>query len=382
MKSRPLLLILIVTVLLISSCIKEKYDMNRLDKNNRLSPTWAISAVKGDVSLLDMLKPTDTVVYDQDKLMILVFKKDTVVTLTMDDFSAKGPLDEMTATIEPGTFDLGIDKVLQHISGDFLISSPTLKFNYLNSFSAPLEISLAVTGERKNESVDLGTTPFRLTGPDTPGQVVSATYIIDKTNSSLPELISLPPEMIYYSGLATLNPPEKKGEIAAKDLGINQLEGSFELDVPMELRMSNLQFADTTDNFLKNDNDNNDAVKPENFELLRIDINADNGFPLGVTLSMSLYDSQSNTILKTVNATDLLKPAPVDGNGKATGITGTTTQIEFTQEFFSSIDKADRIIFIFSVNTTDGGTKDVKIYSDYRIDFNASLVVKPGIELN
>ena len=382
MKSRPLLLILIVTALLVSSCIKEKYDMNRLDKNNRLSPTWAVSAVKGDVSLLDMLKPTDTVVYDQDKLMILVFKKDTVVTLTMDDFSAKGPLDEMTATIEPGTFDLGIDKVLHHISGDFLISNPTLKFNYLNSFSAPLEISLDVTGVRKNESVDLGATPFMLTGPDTPGQVVSASYIIDKTNSSLPELISLPPEMIHYSGLATLNPPGKKGEIAAQDLGIDQLEGSFELNVPMELRMSNLQFADTTDNFLKNDNDNNDAVKPENFELLRIDINADNGFPLGVSLSMSLYDSQSNTILKTVSATDLLQPAPVDGNGKATGVTNTTTQIEFTQEFFSSIDKADRIIFIFSVNTTDGGTKDVKIYSDYRIDFKASLVVKPSIELN
>jgi hypothetical protein len=83
-----------------------------------------------------------------------------------------------------------------------------------------------------------------------------------------------------------------------------------------------------------------------------------------------------------VNATDLLQPAPVDANGKATGVSSTKTQIEFTQEFFNSINKADRIIFIFNVNTTDGGTKDVKIYSDYRIDFKASLVVKPGIELN
>lgn len=382
MKRRLLMLIIIVTLLLVSSCIKEKYDMNRLDKNNILSPTWAVSAVKGNVSLLDMLKPTDTVVYDQDKLMILVFKKDSVVTLSMENFSAKGPLDEMTATIEAGTFDLGIDKVLSHISGDFLISSPTLKFNYLNAFSAPLEISLNVTGKRKNETVDLGATPFMLTGPDTPGEVVSATYTIDKTNSSLPQLISLPPEIINYSGIATLNPPEKKGETAAKDLGIDQLEGSFELDVPMELRITNLQFADTTDNFLKNDDDNNDAVKPENFELLRIEINADNGFPLGVTLSISLYDSQSNTILKTVNATDLLQPAPVDGDGKATGVSSTTTQIEFTKDFFSSIDKADRIIFIFSANTTDGGTKDVKIYSDYTIDYFASVVVKPVIELN
>jgi hypothetical protein len=382
MKRKPLLLILIVAVLLVSSCIKEKYDMNRLDKNNKLSPTWAVAAVKGDVSLLDMLKPTDTVVYDQDKLMILVFKKDSVVTLTMDDFSTKGPLDEMTAIIEPGTFDLGIDDVLKHISGDFQILSPALIFNYQNAFSAPLQINLTATGKRNNESVDLGATPFLLTGPGTPGEVVSASYIIDKNNSSLPELVSLPPEMIDYSGIATLNPPEKKGEIAAKDLGIDELVGSFELDVPMELRMTNLQFADTTDNFLKSDDDNNDALKPEDFELLRIDVTADNGFPLGVSLSMSLYDTLSKTIIKTVNATDLLQPAPVDANGKATGVSSSKTQIEFTQEFFNSINKADRIIFIFNVNTTDGGTKDVKIYSDYRIDFKASLVVKPGIELN
>jgi hypothetical protein len=245
-----------------------------------------------------------------------------------------------------------------------------------------LEINLDVTGKREDETVDLEVAPFMLTGPDTPGQVASASYIIDKTNSSLPQLISLPPEIINYSGTAILNPPEKKGEKAANDLAIDHLNGSFELDVPMELRMSNLQFADTTDNFLKSDEDNNDPVKPENIKLIRIDVTADNGFPLGVTLSMSLYDTQTNTILKTVNATDILGPAPVDNNGKATGTTNTKTQIEFTQEFFDSIDKADRIIFIFNVNTTGGGTKDVKIYSDYTINFYASLVVKPGIELN
>ncbi len=380
MKSRPVLLILIIIVLLAGSCIKETYDMNRLSKKNELSPTIAISAVKGNVSLLDMVKPNDTIVYDQDKFMILVFKKDTVVTLTMDNFSAKGPL--MTATIEPGTFDLGIEDVLKHITGDFLISSPSLIFNYLNSFTDPLEITLNATGIRNNESVDLNDVLFTLTGPDTPGQVVSASYTIDNTNSNLPQLISLLPESISYSGTATLNPPEKKGLVSEYDQGINQLSGSFELDVPMEFRMSNLQFADTTDNFLKSDNNNNDAFKPEDFKLLRIDIRAKNGFPLGVSVSMSLYNSQSGTIIKTVDAENLLDAAPVDSNGKASGVTETSTTIEFTEDFFSSIDKADNIIFIFTANTTDGGTKDIKIYSDYRINFNAALVVKPDIKLN
>ena len=36
---------------------------------------------------------------------------------------------------------------------------------------------------------------------------------------------------------------------------------------------------------------NDSPVKPENFEFLRVDFKAKNGFPLGVSLKMSLYDS-------------------------------------------------------------------------------------------
>ncbi len=43
---------------------------------------------------------------------------------------------------------------------------------------------------------------------------------------------------------------------------------------------------------------------------------------------------------------------------------------------------ADKIIFKFTMNTTDNGSKDVKIYSDYKIDFKASLVLKPDIKFD
>jgi hypothetical protein len=154
------------------------------------------------------------------------------------------------------------------------------------------------------------------------------------------------------------------------------------VEIPLDFRMNNLQFTDTVDNFIKDDGSSNDnSVKPENFELLRINVTAKNGFPFGVSLKMSLYDSLTQTIKSTVNATDLLEPAPVDSNGKVSGTTETGTSIEFTKEFFSAAGKADKIIFQFTLNTTGSGSKDVKIYSDYRIDFNAALVVKPDINL-
>ena len=113
--------------------------------------------------------------------------------------------------------------------------------------------------------------------------------------------------------------------------------------------------------------------------MLHLDFWAENGFPLGISLSMSLYNSLTHAIIKTVDATDLLAPAQVDSNGKVTAPTECNTSLEFTKEFFDAINSADQIIFKFKLNSTGNGTKDVKIYSDYRINFKAALVVKPDI---
>jgi len=97
---------------------------------------------------------------------------------------------------------------------------------------------------------------------------------------------------------------------------------------------------------------------------------------------MSLFNSSTNSVLNTVDAGSILGPAPVDANGKVNGVTETSTTIEFTKAFFSSVNNADKIIFWFTLNSTGNGLQEVKIYSDYRINFNASLVVNPVINLN
>jgi hypothetical protein len=224
--------------------------------------------------------------------------------------------------------------------------------------------------------------PFSLAIPNIPvQQQVTSSFIIDKTNSNLQNLISLPPEVINYSGTVTLRTSVKSGKADNFVIGSNQLLGSLELEIPLELKVNNLQFKDTVDNFIK-DNGNDNPANPEDFQFLRINISAKNGFPLGVSLKMSLYDSSTNTIKSTVNANSILDPAAVDSNGKVTVAAESSTTIEFTKEFFGQINKADKIIFWFTLNSPGSGSQEVKIYSDYRINFNAALVVKPVINLN
>jgi|WetSurMetagenome_2_1015567.scaffolds.fasta_scaffold01175_2 hypothetical protein len=296
----------------------------------------------------------------------------------------KGYFGQRTETIKPDSLDLNIQDFLNHISGDFLISSPSIRLNYSNSFSIPLQIDLIATGKRDISTVDLGLAPVTLEYPVPPAnRDLSFFFTIDKSNSALPALISMPPEMIRFSGSAEMNPAGNNGLRDNYVYNNSRILGSVEIEVPLELRFSNLQFVDTLDNFLKDKNNSSDnPVKPENFELLNVDIYADNGFPLGVSLKMSLYDSLTKTIKSTIDATDILKPAPTDANGKSTGVTASATRLEFTKQFFNSISSSDKIIFQFTLNTTGSGAQDVKIYSDYRIDFTAALIVKPVIKIN
>lgn len=294
----------------------------------------------------------------------------------------KGYFGQQSESIEPDTLDLDIDDILSHITGDFLISSPSIRLNYSNSFAIPLKIDFQATGRRGKESVSLGLDPIVIASPMYPARDVSSSIVIDKNNSELPELISLPPGNVIFSGAAITNPSGNTGLRDNYIFGNSRFLGSVEVEVPMEFRMTNLQFADTLDNFLKDSEGSNNPVKPENFELLQLNFTAKNGFPLGVSVKMSLYDEKSKTIKHTIDATSLLEPAPVDANGKANGFKETTTILKLTRDFFDAVKTADKILVWFTLNTTSSGAKDVKIYSDNRIDFKVALIVKPDIIFN
>ncbi len=156
-----------------------------------------------------------------------------------------------------------------------------------------------------------------------------------------------------------------------------------DLDLDLTVRVNNLQLIDSVDNFLKVEgSDKDNPLNPENFELLNLEVTALNGFPLRVSLQMSLYNSGAHITIGAVNATNFLEAASVDNSGKAVSATETKTEIKFTRAFLSAIPRADKIIFQFTFNTPNNGTDYVSIYSDYKIYFKVALVFEPDLSLN
>ncbi len=154
------------------------------------------------------------------------------------------------------------------------------------------------------------------------------------------------------------------------------------LNLDLNVRVSSLQLIDTLKNFMKTEGSaDNNPIKPENFDLIYLDLAVKNGFPFMVSIQMSLYNSISRKIEGTVDASGLLSAAPVDKYGKVTTPVETNTEIKFSKEFLSNISTSDKIIFYFTFNTTDNGANFVSIYPTYKIFFSAVLIFKPDINL-
>ena len=313
------------------------------------------------------------------------FDKSDLVNIDLDmnnpavDY-VKGYFGQLEESVAPETKDTGLSEILDHLTGQFHISNPSIKVIYSNSFGIPIQVDLNASGKRASQTVNLDLSPFTIEYPTSlADREVSSTFSVTRENSSLPELLSLPPEEIEYTVSGKMNPEGFTGVRDNLLFGSSRLVASIEVEVPLELWIHNLQLTDTVDNFLKTKDDFG-PFNPENMDLFMLDIKASNGFPLGATLRLMLYDSLSGNINGTVDATSPILPAPVDASGKVTAPLESTLSIEFSKAFFEASRQSDKIIFMFTLNTTGEGSKDVRIYSDYSISFNGYVRMKPNLE--
>ena len=292
----------------------------------------------------------------------------------------KGYFGQLEQLIAPETIDTGLDEILKRMTGQFYISNPSITFIYSNSFGIPIGVTLNATGIRGNQIKDLGLDPFTIEYPSSLAtRDVTSAFTITKDNSSIADLVSLPPGEVNFSGSGKMNPQGFTGTRDNLIFGSSRFVASLEVEVPMELWINSLQLSDTVDNFLDIE-DNDSSFDPQNMDLFLLNITTTNGFPLGASLKVMLYDSLSATVIKTIDASDLILPAPVDANGKVTAAMESTTSIEFDKDFFEASKESESIIFSFTLNTTGEGSKDVRIYADYKISFRAAVKIKPNLE--
>ncbi|MGE5420961.1 MAG: hypothetical protein ACM3UT_12295 [Chloroflexota bacterium] len=293
----------------------------------------------------------------------------------------KGYFGQQVENVEPDTLDFGIDEYIRNLSGDFFLTNPSIKINYSNSFAVPIQVNLNGKGLKGSSATDLGLAPILVAYPQAPAKDISSSFSVDKNNSALPQLVSMPPESVIFSGSAKMNPDGDPNHLRNNYVyGRSRFLASVEMELPLELSFNNLQLTDTTDNFLSGEDSGGD-INTDDLDLARIGISFKNGFPFSITARMSLYNTSTKTVKSYIDVPELLKAAPLDANGKATGFSESAATIEVTKQFLDNIDSSDQVIFTFRI-ATPGAPRAVKIYSDYRLDFNVSMFLKTNVKID
>jgi hypothetical protein len=188
--------------------------------------------------------------------------------------------------------------------------------------------------------------------------------------------MALPPSgRIEYSGTVDLNPApvDISGEpnIVSNN---SRIDVDLEIDIPLDLSATNLMLKDTID-----DLDIKDADKIVNGAIV---VTTENGFPLDAQINKIYMTDAEYNKLDSIVDNRVFDAADVDADGFVIpgSIKEVSHEIELTEAQIEKLNDTENLIINASVNTTDKGTKSVKLKGDYAIKF--TLSVKAKIDLN
>lgn len=283
------------------------------------------------------------------------------------------------------TFDL-----FDQFTNGFPIDDPKIKLITSNSIGLPVSITLDAEGiSSKGAKQNLNAPAFTIGYPTLAqkGQVINDIKVLDKSNSSIVQLLNLAPKTIKFGGKATLN--------AAGFNGYNDfiLQGAgiavgYEVDIPLSLKTNSLVIEKTAQNALftiENGQIKNFAFPIDTNNLAYIDLimRIDNGIPFDATLDLFFADKDS-VIMDTASAGTFMRSSIPDANGRTIKNTVATSTIRIDAETLREIRAKNLINMVIRLNfaTFGSGAAPVKIYSDYTAKIGLSVKVKAKIGLN
>lgn len=267
---------------------------------------------------------------------------------------ADGYLGKQTINISQDTFDLNFD-FLKRLKGELILEEPSITMDYHNSFGLPFRIATEIFGLNTETGISqfLNHDSIDIDYPLISGEEVYGQIVVDKTNSSIVDFLSIRPNRIVYYGAGISNPDGKTLNFISKS---SRLIGNAEMKIPLILSADHLSFTDTL----------SFSASADGFPIQegKMKMNILNGFPFELTMSLQLSDSISGNILDEIIFDDITS-AIVDENGKVSEKILSEIIIDFDEDFLENMKISNRILL--DIETSTFGDMPVVLYSDYEI---------------
>tara|TARA_B100000900_G_scaffold219710_1_gene186234 strand:+ start:3334 stop:5349 length:2016 start_codon:yes stop_codon:yes gene_type:complete len=247
--------------------------------------------------------------------------------------------------IESGDIDLEEASMNIHIN-NYIGADAIMKINNLSALNDEIEVSAMIDGNMY----------------DIQRASLTSNNSIIPTNTQInidaEEIIEILPNKINTSATFYVNP---NGSSAQQNFiyPSQSINGSLNLEIPLNLIANNLAFVDTTNMTLPNE---------EEYEIDKIFLTINNGFPFDAEIKFILLDA-NNLIVDTLLNNTFILSAITDENNVVTE--NSTTTIEMDYNNFESVRK----IVTYSKFSTVSNNEHIKLYSSYNLDVTLSAKI-------
>ncbi|MGB0402960.1 MAG: hypothetical protein ACPGEG_02615 [Salibacteraceae bacterium] len=294
----------------------------------------------------------------------------------------EGDFGQKNITLRKDSLKLHLFKSLA-AQGNFALTNPTVEVHVENTVGIPLELDLSdmngyneVTNQRN--SIFSAGGKFNLSG-GTVANPSDNSIIIDKSNSTIREVIQPTPVYLQYSPAVTVNPggvPSPLNTIE-KNCGVKM---ATSLKLPLDGSIQGLAIHDTLDF-------NVEAL----FDLIKdftVSTVIKNGFPFNVNVTLQLLDSTYAPVMDIKNQPVYLmdkRDVFTSGTPGANQRIDQNNLVQLSEEYVmdsdvvSALFKGRYVRMIGYFETFNNGTVPVKVFDDYHLDVKLGVKVTGNI---
>ncbi len=307
---------------------------------------------------------TYTVTFNNTNSATSITNKNFVVAsdFTNINFSSIfGDLGSTTMNLDEDSTQITLFDNFQN--GEIFFEDPKMTFTITNSIGMPIDAHLAsfyiITKSGTVIPISGGIPdPLPVAYPTQAGQSATSSFILDKSNSNIQEIISESPQYFVYSLNATTNSPSVPYNFLTDS---SQLKADIRIDFPIRGYASGFMITDTVDFALDRINEIDSAA---------FRINVDNGFP--ASAYTQIYFADSNYVVLDSMLYDpamlLVESALIDANGKVTQPTHKMADEIFGKAKLEHLYSAKKLLIVSIIDTKDSPNSIIEIYDYYKMN--------------
>ena len=302
-----------------------------------------------------------------------------LISLTNEDYAEVNfSFSDLSIKYADGYFgdyeiDLGGDivdidlQIFEDFDSGLILDDPKFIIRVFNSVGVGASINAGLSAFSPN--LDNAVFLFNeiIDSPSFEGGAIEQSWVYDKNNSTIENIIALPPQQIEYFGSANLNGSSSGNlNFITSD---SKMTLGVEVDFPMSLNIANISLKDTiVIDEIENVN---------NIESLSLFMNIDNGFPLDTKLDILLRDSVSNTTFDTLEIANF-SSGITDDNGYLIESFFSKNQFNLNNNQIENLSKSNQLVLDVTLNTEDN--KSIKLYSDYEFLVNIGMLINLNLD--